>query len=167
MADNYPISDGDYIVFTAQSGTSVKIYKDGPSFKLLKTNYPPVSGIISLTAKPYPPLYYLVNQTEDSDPDRAGQLFPTTNPTITIYDTDILKISVLLSDASQSYPIVITTNTNLPLNPVRVGTILNNNTGSGIIRWYPGVGNTGVFHYLYANSVTTPFGGTINVISSS
>jgi len=163
MADSFPVSDGDYNILSADSGNLVKVYRDNNSFRILKTNLPSVYGTISVTAQPYPSIYYAISLNAGSDPDRNGQLFPSSNPTITIYDTDILTINVIPDPGGTPYPLAITNNTSQPFEAVTVGSVSNNITGNGTIRWYPGAGNTGTFYYLYYFATSATFGGVITV----
>ena len=164
MVDFFAYSDGDHSLFSASSGTIVKVYKDNGDFKIIKTNKPNVYGTVALTATPYNPLYYEIDYIDGSDEDRAGALLPSANPTITIYDTDILRIDVSPDAVSAEYRMALYLNDQTTL--VTENSISNNITGNGTIRWYPGAGNTGTFYYLYYDSVSSPFGGQINVIAT-
>jgi hypothetical protein len=160
----------------AQSGTSVKIIKRNGNFKLLKTNKPTISATIALTALPYGSkgqvsqwqISYKNDDTTTNDNlDRVDTSLPNLNPNISIYDTDIISFEVVaksISDAGDRELLFLTDNDSVfPYSGIQVGTLLNNATNSGVIKWNPGVGNTGTYYYRWQNS-SNAIGGSINVI---
>lgn len=168
MADFYSIENETYKTAVANSGEVVKVLKNGGQYKITKTNLPPVAGIINLTAVPSN-FYYTINYDSESDPlrdDFQGSL-PGFNPTLEIYDTDIISIKVNTNPAegNLSRPMIFSTNTTYPYSGINVGTVKNNNATSGeILKWYPGVGNTGTYYYRWSETDINTIGGTITVV---
>lgn len=165
-----PEPDGNQI-YTAESGTVVKVRKEGSNYKIAKLPKP-TTGIISLTATPnqqigYEVYYEYTDSTRlrnDVESPSPSEILPSTNPSLEIYDTDILSIRVDLKDGN-SYPLTISTNSTYPLSGIAIGTLLNNGATSGeYIKWYPGVGVSGTFWYVFSDSPQFTMGGTITVI---
>ncbi len=162
----------------AQSGTGVQIIKRNGNFKLLKTNKPTISATIALTALPFGSvgtvsswqMSYKNDETTTNDNlDRADTSLPATNPNISIYDTDIISFDVgakTFTNLGARFTLFLTPdNSVFPYSGIQVGTLLNNVINSGIIKWNPGVGNTGTYYYRWQDS-SAAIGGSINVIST-
>jgi hypothetical protein len=169
MVDFYPTENETHKTPVANSGEVVKVFKKNGQFKITKTNLPSVAGIINLTATPTT-FGYNISYDSPSDPlrDQFQGSLPTINPTLEIYDTDILKIKVNVNFANNpdlSRPMIFCTNTDYPYSGIEVGTLKNNIATSGeIVVWYPGVGNTGTYYYRWSETETNPIGGTITVV---
>lgn len=181
MADYYFPSPSGNTTDIRESGTIVKIIKKNSKFKVIKTNKPTIGDTISLTATPvgspnsvtqWSLSYNNSETTTDDNLDRSDTSLPDTNATINIYDTDLLSILVLpktFSNAGEVANLILTSNASShPYQSLSVGSVVNNPENSGVIKWNPGVGNTGTFFYRWKDSLgVSSAGGTINVTSTT
>ena len=95
--------------------------------------------------------------------DRVSNFVSSSDPTLTINDTDIIEFDV---DAdSPSKPFAISTTSAGSIVAPTQHTLVNNSVDSGVVKWYPGAGNTGTFYYRATNDAS--FKGTINVTANS
>ncbi len=100
---------------------------------------------------------YIVNGS-----DKTSSHTNAFDPNITMNDSDVLVLTV---DAdAPSKPLSISTSSSGPIVAPSNHTLLNNSIDSGTIKWYPGVGNTGTFHYRCATD--SNFGNSIFVQAS-
>lgn len=95
--------------------------------------------------------------------DRLSNFVSSADPTLNIKDTDILVFNI--NTDSPSKPFSLSTTSTSTVVPPTKHTLLNNNINSGVLKWYPGVGNTGTFYYRCPSD--TNFKGTINVSAST
>ena len=91
--------------------------------------------------------------------DRASNFVSASDPTITIRDTDVLVFDVNVDAPSKPFSLSLT-ETGTIVVPEK-HTLLNNAIDSGLVKFYPGIGNTGTYYYRATND--TNFKGTINV----
>ena len=180
MTDYFHPSPSGNTAYIRESGTIAKIIKKNGSFRVIKTNKPPINDTIALTAKPggspgsvtsWTLSYDSSATTTDDSLDRSDTALPASNPTIHIHDTDLLSILVLpktFSNAGDTETLVLTADASShPYELIAVGSVVNNPEDSGVIKWNPGVGNTGTFFYRWeGSSVSAAVGGTINVTST-
>lgn len=177
MPNYYSPSPSGNTTDIRESGTIVKIIKKN-GFKVIKTNKPTISATISVTALPggspgdctsWTVDYIDSETTTDDSLDRSNTALPDLEPTIFIHDTDIISFSVLpkqFSNAGETFRLVLTADASThPYVPLQVGSVVNNPEDSGVIKWNPGVGNTGNFFYRYQDN-SAAIGGTINVTST-
>lgn len=167
-----PEPDGNQI-YTAESGTIVKVRKEGSNYKIAKLPKP-TTGNIALTATPNGSIGYNINyeysdttrlRNDTTQPD-LSEVLPALNPTLEIYNTDIFSIKVNLENTTNnSFPLTISTNSIYPLSGIAVGSLFNNSATSGeYVKWYPGVDASGTFYYVFSDSPQFTMGGTITVI---
>ncbi len=165
-------------MLSGATGVLAEVIKKDGKFKVIKTNKPPLSATISLTAVPAGTpagstrvqswtLDYINAETTTSNSlDRSGTALPATDPTIYIHDTDIISLFVkpkTFSNTGDVFTLVLTADASSPpYTGIQSGSIVNNPEDSGVIKWNPGVGNTGNFFYRW-NDGTSAVGGTINV----
>ena len=97
---------------------------------------------------------YLITGSDKNNTHSAAS-----DPTITMNDSDILAFTI--NADSPSKPLSISTTETGTIVPPTNHTLLNNSIDSGVLKWYPGVGNTGTFFYRATND--TNFKGTITV----
>jgi hypothetical protein len=157
------------------TGAITKVIQKNGAFRVIKTNKPELSKTISLTALPGGSLGtvsqwtldYIDSETTTSNSlDRSGTPLPALNPTIYIHDTDIISLFVqpkTFSNTGDTMSLILTADaTSYPYTGVLSGSVVNNPEDSGVIKWNPGVGNTGNFFYRW-NDPSVSVGGTINV----
>tara|TARA_R100000005_G_C4999191_1_gene205892 strand:+ start:1800 stop:2360 length:561 start_codon:yes stop_codon:yes gene_type:complete len=162
-------------MLSGATGVLAEVIKKDGKFRVIKTNKPPLSATISLTAVPAGSkgvvtqwtLDYIDAETTTSNSlDRSGTPLPALNPVIYIHDTDIISLFVkpkTFSDAGDVATLVLTADaSSYPYSGIQSGSIVNNPEDSGVIKWNPGVGNTGNFFYRW-NGDASAVGGTINV----
>ena len=110
--------------------------------------------------------YIDAETTTSNSLDRSGTPLPALNPIIHIHDTDIISLFVkpkTFSNAGDVATLVFTADaSSYPYSGIQSGSIVNNPEDSGVIKWNPGVGNTGNFFYRWNDSASA-VGGTINV----
>jgi hypothetical protein len=91
--------------------------------------------------------------------DRSTTYSSASDPTLTIRDTDVLVFDVDTDSPSKLFNISLTETGTIAV-PTK-HTLLNNNVDSGVVKFYPGVGNTGTYYYRASND--SNFKGVINV----
>ena len=95
--------------------------------------------------------------------DRTTSYTSASDPTLTIKDTDILVFDVNVDSPSKPFNISLT-ETGTIVVPEK-HTLINNSIDSGLVKFYPGVGNTGTYYYRASNDAN--FKGVINVTGNA
>lgn len=158
-----------YGLFTAESGSLVSIQKKSNNdFRLIQMNYPTISNTIEFNIKINNSANFFIVSTVPDGIYRDPSYPNPYNPTITIWDTDIIKFNHILNTYTPDLSNVILTiaaNNSDPLEEITQHTVLNNNCSPDeTLRWYPGINNTGTFYYLNNPISIFDVGGVINVI---
>lgn len=158
-----------YTTYTAESGSIVSLYKKGTNdFRLLNNSPPIITSTIQFNMYlEFNGNFWIVNKINNQT-DRAGGPNTIINPTLTIWDTDILVLHHINPGPGASDPTAIltlsSTNT-VQVEPPTQDTLLYNPASVGeTIQWYPGVGNTGTFYYSKDPIAVNYIGGQIIVI---
>ena len=136
--------------------TSIKVYTDPalygtdvvPTGRIIRNNNK--TNILNIQKPIIDNIYtFAVTQSAFSyvftGSDRNGSKASESDPTININDSDILVLNIVANSPVKKLFISTSSTTGIP---PKNHTLLNNDIASGTLKWYPGIGNTGTFHYL-------------------
>ena len=136
--------------------TSIKVYTDpslygtttAPTGRMVRNN--DKSNLLNIQKPKIDNTYtFTVGQSAFSyvftGSDRNGSKSSESDPTININDTDVLVLNIVANSPVKK--LFISTSSTTGIAP-KNHTLLNNDIASGTLKWYPGAGNTGTFHYL-------------------